>query len=906
MDGAEQPWTRSTCPYCGVGCGVLLRADGLGGLEVQGDAAHPANLGRLCSKGSALAETVGLDHRLLAPRVGGEDTSWDAALDLVAARYSDTIARHGPDSVAFYVSGQLLTEDYYVANKLMKGYIGTANIDTNSRLCMSSAVAGHKRAFGEDVVPGCYEDLEIADLVVLVGSNTAWCHPVVYQRMISAQENDPNKKLVVIDPRRTATADGADLHLPIAPGADVALFNGLLAYLVAQGFATDLPGSAEAIQSAGAEGDLAALAEATGLDEADLRQFLEWFAQTARTVTVFSQGVNQSSAGTDKVNAIINCHLLTDRIGKPGACPFSITGQPNAMGGREVGGLASTLAAHMGFDQADRVQRFWCSPAIAREPGLKAVELFDAIDDGRIKAVWIMATNPLVSLPDADKVKRALEKCPLVVVSDVMRHTDTVDVADVLLPAAAWAEKAGTVTNSERVISRQRNFLPLPGQARPDWWIICEVGKRLGFAKAFDFNAASAIFREHAALTSFENDGERVLNLAGLAEISDSDYDSLKPTRWPVARREALRAVGATAARHSADRLFVDGVYPTDDSKARLVAVTPRGPANAVSGDWSLALNTGRIRDHWHSMTRTAKSERLSAHIAEPFVEIHPDDAQALDIADGGLADVATRWGQATLRAVVTDRQRPGALFAPIHWNEQFAARARIGALANPAVCPTSGEPEFKHTPARVTPFPAAWHGFIYAARTLQPRRMMGVDYWVAVPGECFVRYELAGREIPDDWAATIRAWLGLGARDVDWIEAADSAVGTYRAAHVDAGQLDACVFIARDTALPERSWLAGLFTGQAMEQAERAAVLAGRSADASVDTGPLVCSCFGVGRKSILRAIEHDGLDSVAAVGCALKAGSNCGSCKSEIADLLSAAGQTNLLKANDSHYGA
>ena len=896
--------TQTTCPYCGVGCGVTATREAADRVSIAGDAQHPANKGSLCSKGTALADTVDLGGRLLHPMVDGVRADWHTALDRVAGGLAETIAEHGPDAVAFYVSGQLLTEDYYIANKLMKGYIGSANIDTNSRLCMSSAVAGHMRAFGEDVVPGCYDDLEAADLVVLVGSNTAWCHPVVYQRVMAAREADPNKKLVVIDPRRTATADTADLHLPLAPGADVALFNGLLAYLANNGFTTDLPGGAEAIAAAGPGrdiqasdrqgGDIATVAEAVGVDDADLQTFFEWFAATERTVTVFSQGVNQSSAGTDKVNAIINCHLLTERIGKPGACPFSITGQPNAMGGREVGGLSSTLAAHMGFDRADTVQRFWDSPAIASEPGLKAVELFEAIEAGQVKAVWIMATNPIVSLPDADRARAALEKCPLVIVSDVMRHTDTAELADVLLPAAGWAEKSGTATNSERTISRQRPFLPMPGQARPDWRIMCDVAQRMGFAEGFVYDGPAAIFREHAALTVFENHGERVLNLAGLAELSDADYDELQPTRWPVASPQPLRAAGAMPARAGVDQLFVDATYPTADGRAHLVAVTPRGPANACSGDYPLALNTGRIRDHWHTMTRTAKSQRLAAHIPEPFVEIHPLDARAYRIVDGELATVTTAWGQASLRVITTERQRRGCLFAPMHWNDQFASSARIGSAANPAVCPISGEPEFKHTPAAIAPFKAAWHGFIYAARPLRLRATVGIDWWVKVAGERFVRYEIAGCETPADLKAAARRWLGVAAHDVDWLDAADPAAGTYRAAHVDAGHLEAALFMAPTPArLPERSWLAGLYTGRAMTEVQRAAVLAGRPADASADTGAPVCSCFGVGRKTILRAIEADGLDSVDAVGRALAAGTNCGSCKPEIAELLAEAGK-------------
>lgn len=888
------PATRTTCPYCGVGCGVAATVDAGGDVSVAGDAAHPSNRGHLCSKGSALADTVGLADRLLHPIVDGRRASWEDALGRVAAGLMSTVADHGSDATAFYVSGQMLTEDYYVANKLMKGYIGSANIDTNSRLCMSSAVAGHQRAFGEDVVPGCYDDLEAADLVVLVGSNTAWCHPVVYQRIVAAREADPNKRIVVIDPRRTATADSADLHLPVAPGADVALFNGLLAYLAENGFESNLPSEPEPVAAARAVGDVADVADITGVPEASLQTFFDWFVVTERTVSVFSQGVNQSSAGTDKVNAIINCHLLTDRIGKQGAGPFSLTGQPNAMGGREVGGMANMLAAHMDFERADTVQRFWNSPTVATEPGLKAIDLFEAIEDGRIKAVWIMATNPLVTLPDADRVKRALEKCPLVVVSDVMRHTDTVDVADIVLPAAAWAEKSGTVTNSERVISRQRRFLPMPGQARADWAIVADVAERMGFGEAFAYRSPADIFREHAALTAFENNGERVLDLGGLAELTDAEYDDLEPTRWPVPAPAPMRAAGAMPAASSVDRLFTDGVYPTEDGCARLVAVTPRSPANATSSQRPLALNTGRLRDHWHTMTRTAKSERLAAHIDEPFVAIHPQDATAHDIGDRRLATIESDWGCATLRATVTERQRPGSLFAPMHWNDQFAGQARVGAVANPAVCPVSGQPEFKHTPVAIEAFEAAWYGFIFAERPLSVDRFAEIDYWTRIPGQRFVRYEIAGREMPADWAIAVRNWFGVGERDVDWLEASDPAVNTYRAAHIDAGHLEACVFIGPEPDLPERSWLAGLFTGFPMTEAERVAVLAGRPADASADTGPQVCSCFGIGRKTLQRAIAADGLDSVAAVGEALGAGTNCGSCKPEIAELLAEA-QTN-----------
>ncbi|NUS70259.1 MAG: molybdopterin-dependent oxidoreductase, partial [Ensifer adhaerens] len=465
---------KTTCPYCGVGCGVIATVDDNGAVAVRGDTDHPANFGRLCSKGSALAETLDLDGRLLHPEIGGRQAGWDEALDLVATRFAETIAEHGPDSVAFYVSGQLLTEDYYVANKLMKGFVGSANIDTNSRLCMSSSVAGHRRAFGSDTVPGTYEDLELADLVVLTGSNLAWCHPVLYQRLAAAKAKRPGLKIVLIDPRRTMTADIADLHLAIRPDADVALFVGLFSHLVSSNavdqnyVAAHTADFGDTLLAAGGV-SFDDVLERTGLPAMQLREFYRLFSTTEKVVTCYSQGVNQSSSGTDKVNAILNCHLVTGRIGRPGMGPFSLTGQPNAMGGREVGGLANMLAAHMAIEDAgdrDRVQRFWRSPKIAEKPGLKAVDLFKAVADGRIKALWIMATNPVVSMPDADAVEAAIRACPFVVVSDILKETDTTRHAHVLLPSLGWGEKSGTVTNSERRISRQRAFLAAPGEAR--------------------------------------------------------------------------------------------------------------------------------------------------------------------------------------------------------------------------------------------------------------------------------------------------------------------------------------------------------------------------------------------------------------------------------------------------------
>ena len=707
---------KTSCPYCGVGCGVIADRDAAGAVTVRGDPLHPANFGRLCGKGSALAETIGLDGRLLAPVVNGQEASWDAALDHVAEGFGRIVREHGPDSVAFYVSGQILTEDYYVINKLAKGFIGTANIDTNSRLCMASSVAGHKRAFGSDTVPGCYEDLETADLLVLVGSNAAWCHPILYQRMVAAKANNPACRIVVIDPRRTATCDGADLHLPLRSGSDSVLFNGLLAHLASRdaidsAFVDGSTTGAEAALQQVAGQTVAQTADICGLAEGAVALFFDWFAKTERVVTLYSQGVNQSSSGVDKVNAIINCHLLTGRIGRPGMGPFSLTGQPNAMGGREVGGLANQLAAHMEIENPrhrDIVQRFWQSPIIADKQGLKAVDMFDAIADRRIKAVWIMSTNPLVSLPDADRVRRALDACELVVVSDCMRHTDTTRHAHVLLPALTWGEKDGTVTNSERRISRQRRFLPAPGAARADWQTVCDVAQRMGFS-GFDYPNAAAIFREHARLSSFENEGTRDFDLSALNTLDDRAYEALTPIQWPVTREYPT----------GTPRMFETAKFFTADRKARFVPVTPRAAVNATSRDYPLVLNTGRVRDQWHTMTRTGKSSRLLAHVFEPCAEFHPDDARMAGVENGGLARLSSPWGEMVARVVVTAEQRRGCVFVPMHWNGEYAGDGRVNALVNPATDPISGQPESKHTPVKAAAYLPKWHAFILSRQEI-------------------------------------------------------------------------------------------------------------------------------------------------------------------------------------------
>jgi assimilatory nitrate reductase catalytic subunit len=883
--------TRTTCPYCGVGCGLKVvrtpNEDGgaTGSVDVKGDADHPANFGRACSKGSALGETLGLEGRLLHPQVDGRRVDWDTALDRVASVFSDTIAEHGPDSVAFYVSGQLLTEDYYVANKLMKGFIGSGNIDTNSRLCMASAVAGHKRAFGTDTVPGIYEDLELADLVVLVGSNLAWCHPVLFQRLAAAKAERPELTVVVVDPRRTMTARSADLHLALNPGSDVALFNGLLLHLhdtgrIAAGFVSDHTNGLEAALAAARKLSLADVAEITGLSQAELRRFYDLFARTERVVTGFSQGVNQSSAGSDKVNAILNCHLLTGRIGNEGAGPFSITGQPNAMGGREVGGLANQLACHMELGDADHrriVQTFWNSPRIADKPGLKAVDLFRAMKDGQVKAIWIAGTNPADSLPEADEVQAALKACPFVVVSDVMQSTDTTRYAHVLLPAAAWGEKDGTVTNSERRISRQRKFQPWPGEVRGDWWMFAEVAKRMGWPGDFSYDAPVDVFREYAELSGVENDGTRDFDISAFAGITAEEYEAFTPVQWPCPAGEAPR---------STRRFFADGQFYTPDRRARFIATAYRAPVEQVSDALPFILNTGRVRDQWHTMTRTALSPRLMGHIAEPFIEMHPEDAAACGIAPAALAEVTNARGGVVVRALVSADQQRGSVFVPLHWTDQIASNARVDVLVNPATDPVSGQPELKYSAVAVQPFAAAWYGFAVMA---DAPGEVAAGYWAKARTKGGWRIELADPALPQDWTEFARMLFGFEIEDeIDLLAYHDAATSHHRFAAFRGERLVGALFVAPEPVAVSRSWAADQL-GKAIAAPDRLRLLAGRAGAAQPDRGALVCSCFEIGAGQIAAAVAG-GCRTVAAVGEALQAGTNCGSCRSEIARIIDA----------------
>ncbi len=886
--------TKTTCPYCGVGCGVKVQQDDSGAVTVTADKEHPANQGRLCSKGTALAETLVHPDRLLYPEINGQRVDWETASTAVADKFRQVMAEHGPDAVAFYVSGQLLTEDYYVANKLMKGFMGSANIDTNSRLCMSSAVAAHKRAFGEDLVPCSYEDLDLADLIVLVGSNAAWCHPVLYQRMVKAKKNNPALRVVLIDPRRTQTADLADLHLPLQPGSDAYLFNGLLGWLVDNGSMDDafvaehtsgLQAALQAVRAGDAGNDglqtLLDICGVCGLSAPVVQQFFQWFAASSKVVTVFSQGINQSSSGVDKGNAIINCHLLTGKIGKPGCGPFSFTGQPNAMGGREVGGLANQLAAHLELENpAHRalVQDFWQAPALPDKAGLKAVELFEAMRTGKVKAVWIMATNPVVSLPDSAGVREALARCECVVVSDCVRHTETTRLADICLPALTWGERDGTVTNTDRTISRQRPFLAAPGEAKQDWEIMVAVARKLGFAAAFPYQSAAEVFREHAALSVFRNEGERCFNLTGLTDLSPAAYDALEPVQWPLAT----------------SRLFTDGQFYTPDRRARFVPVKPRLPVAAPTTDYPLVLNTGRVRDHWHTLTRTGLSARLSAHVGLAYAELHPEDARQRGIAEGSLVRVLNTLGEIRVRARVSANQQRGSVFVPMHWNGEFGNSAGVGQLIPSVTDPVSGQPESKHAVVQVAAWQPVWHGFLVSRHKLDAgwsagRQTEAPAYWACQKVAQAWGYELAGEQAPAEWAQFARHLLCQPDEQVNWIEYLDSARQTYRAARFIKGQLASCLFVSLGSLpLPPSDWLVTLFGKAALERLERQSLLTGKPAVPGEEVGKTVCACFNVGENTIRKAIAEQSLQSVAAIGQCLQAGTNCGSCLPELREML------------------
>jgi assimilatory nitrate reductase catalytic subunit len=917
---------KTTCPYCGVGCGITvdkqirvsadLTNEGTVSETVSqeqlstliGDINHPANSGKLCVKGTHLLETNGPQGRLEYPHINGERVSWNKALDEVATSMRAAIDEHGPDSIAFYLSGQLLTEDYYVANKLLKGFVGSANVDTNSRLCMSSAVAAYKRAFGADTVPCCYEDLSHSDLIVFVGSNAAWTHPVLYQQIKDAKKQNTKMQTVCIDPRNTATAGESDIHLPIRPGSDAYLFNGLLHFLANNDalnhryIDVHTQGFAEALQNT-SNADVASVAKQCDVSEALLKRFYALFANAESAISFYSMGINQSSSGVDKANSIINCHLATGKIGKLGSGPFSITGQPNAMGGREVGGLANMLAAHMDIENPEHrniVKEFWQAPNMVTQAGYKAVDMFEQITNGTIKFIWIMGTNPVVSMPNRNAIEKALAVCPTVVISEVVNNNDTLPFANITLPACGWSEKDGTVTNSERTISRQRALISPHKAAMPDWKIISEVAKRLGFAEAFAYEDAAEIFCEHAALTGFKNQGRRDLDLSALASLTKAQYDAMAPIQWPVTEQSPM----------GTKRMFTDAKFFTASGRANFIPIIPRQALQITSEQYPLVLNTGRMRDQWHTMTRTGKAAKLHQHTQQAYVYMNPFDAAANKVGDDDLVALASSVNPATLArpiilpVKIDNKQRPGELFCPIHWSKTASSHVNLAALFTNAVDPISGQPELKHAAVSVSPLTPNMQGTLFSKDQISPQLLNEVcDYYVEMMLENAWVYRLAifqqsvwaiekGIENIHQWQATLSNKLLLQHEIYTGDNHAQkppySQQSSFTLSCLALKQAKVDYFWQLATALPtsQDDWLNHLFKQDCIDNSDLHKLMHGE-VDSSFAQGKRICSCYQVHESPIIEAIK-EGIDSVQRLGERLKCGTKCGSCKSELSQLI------------------
>ncbi|MCQ4313407.1 molybdopterin-dependent oxidoreductase [Pseudomonas stutzeri] len=887
--------TASTCCYCGVGCGVLIEHDGQRILDVAGDPNHPANFGKLCSKGSTLHLTGDLDARALYPelRLGKglarARTDWDSALDHAANVFAETIAEHGPDSVAFYISGQLLTEDYYAFNKLARALVGTNNIDSNSRLCMSSAVVGYKRSLGADAPPCSYEDIEQSDCVLIVGSNMAYAHPVLFRRLEEAKAKRPEMKIIVVDPRRTDTCELSDLHLAILPGTDVALFHGILHILLETGridqdfIDAHTEGLGELKQLA-RDYNPATTAKLCGISIDELQTCAHLIGNAPRFLSLWCMGVNQSTAGSAKNSALINLHLATGQIGKPGAGPFSLTGQPNAMGGRETGSLSNLLPGHREAGNAQHraeVAAYWGVEQLPTAPGLSAIELFEAVRSGKVKALWIACTNPAQSMPDQQKIHEALAACPFVVVQEAFFTTETCRYADLLLPAASWGEKEGTVTNSERRVSHVRRAIPAPGEARADWSITCDFARRLerhlrpGQSSLFAFKSPAALFDEYKLLTR-----DRDLDLSGL---SHALIDQIGPQQWPF-----------PAGSHTGTaRLYGNGVFPTESGRARFLAEQYQPPKEQHDAGFPLILNTGRLRDHWHGMSRTGTATRLFGHVEEALLSMNADDMRRRNLFDGQLVKVRSRRGELVLPVSSDDCLRPSQAFIPMHWGDRFLKGLGVNLLSLPAFDPLSKQPELKHTGIEVEKAELPWQFFALIEGSVQ-------KHFEALrpkfDGFAYASFSLTGRDRP---ALVIRAacheapsakqlaeleqLLGLDEGPVLVYD--DPRRGVGKRVRIEDGRIVA-LSLSGETAA--RHWLKQLWQDGKADQTLRRWLLAPLSTPpgSEVRAAKILCNCMNVSQDAICTGIERgldlDGLKRE--LGC----GTSCGSCVPEIKRLL------------------
>ncbi|MDR3452772.1 MAG: molybdopterin-dependent oxidoreductase [Rhodoferax sp.] len=924
------PETRSTCPYCGVGCGVIIESQGSQITGVRGDAEHPANFGRLCSKGATLHLTasaaVTRQTRLLQPmqRLRRHEApvplAWDAALGLASQTFARIIREHGPDAVGFYLSGQLLTEDYYVFNKLVKGLIGTNNVDTNSRLCMSSAVAGYKQTLGADAPPACYDDVKHAQCLFIVGSNTAWAHPILFRRIEDAKLANPALKIIVVDPRRTDTAAIADLYLPIQSGTDVMLFNGMLHIMLWEGWIDAAwiaahTGGFDALKATLRDCTPALVAQICGITKEDLYAAAQLFAgapagdagRRAPTLSLYCQGLNQSSSGTAKNAALINLHLATGQIGRPGAGPFSLTGQPNAMGGREVGGMANLLSAHRDLANPQHraeVAALWGVPSVPDKPGKTAVEMFQAAADGEIRALWIACTNPAQSMPDQALVRRALERCEFVVVQEAFATTATCDYADLLLPATTWGEKEGTVTNSERRISQVRAAVPGPGETRHDWRIAVDFARRLeqllpvrAERSLFPYDTPEAIWNEHR-----ESTRGRDLDITGL---SYARLDDTGPQQWPLPDGETIGKA----------RLYEDGVFPTPDGRARFADAAYRPVAEPRESRYPFSLSTGRLRDQWHGMSRTGTLGRLFGHVAEPAVQLHPQDMARRGLREGDLVHVTSRRGSILLPVQGASELGLSQAFIAMHWGDEFLGGvssmgvrlAGVNALTTSAFCPSSKQPELKHAAVKILKAELPWSllGVAWlpderalAAREELKRLMALFPFASCVPfgrertGLLFraASYEAA----PDEVIASIERLLGLGGTDV--LRYADKKKGQRRAARLarmgDQARLTGFV-LAGD--ISAESWIKTLLQDELPAQAYgRLLLVPGAKAPVAVQSrGKQVCTCLNVTDTAIrahLAGVEGPEDGRLASLQASLQCGTQCGSCVPELRKIIRA----------------
>ena len=892
---------KSTCCYCGVGCGLLIETEAGKITSLKGDPEHPANRGRLCTKGATLDQTTDLTHRLLHPMQRTRSTdnlsqiSWGSALDEAAERFSEIIRTHGPDSVAFYISGQLMTEDYYVFNKLAKGLIGTNNVDTNSRLCMSSAVAGYKQTLGVDAPPCAYEDIDSADVIFITGANPAVAHPIVFRRIEDARVANPNLKIIVADPRFSETAEIADLFLPLKPGTDIALFNGMLHVLIEEGLINKdyidrhTQGFDElAVLVKKYTPD--AVANTCGLSAEKIVQAARWFGQSKAALSLYCQGLNQSAHGTHNNAALIHLHLATGQIGKPGAGPFSLTGQPNAMGGREVGGLSNLMSAHR--DMANPEHRaemasFWGVPFVPAKPGKSAVDLFKSLKSGEIKAVWIACTNPAQSLPNQAEVRAALQAAEYVVLQEAYANTDTAAYADLLLPATGWSEKHGTVTNSERCITRVESALTAPGEARHDWEIVVDFAQRLGrklqnsnTEHLFPYTDAESIFNEHR-----ESTRGRDLDITGL---SYAQLEAFGPQQWPFPE-------GATRGK---TRLYEDGVFPTPDGKAKFVLVEHKPTADAPSASLPISLLSGRMRDHWHGMSRTGTVPRLYNLEDEPLLNMHPCDMRHRGIESGDVVKVSNGRGEMNVRVTERAGLQKGRAWMPMHWGSQFMNSAGVNALACDITDPYSMQPELKHAAVQINkldlPYPLA----IVRRCASQSEALSLQERAKSVLGRfAYATLGLYGRRTPlvVFRAATASPIAPEVLEELDLLFGLEGDEGAIVFA-------DATRHVAKKAIAQEGRLLGVRLAGEALAQVWLKQAMAEDELESSlirfalaptakppVSVAPrnIICKCADVSDVQIREAVSH-GVDELPALQDKLKCGTFCGSCVPDIKRML------------------